>query len=151
MTYYMSMHVKSTLGSNLRAQHVLTDVRARSLSAIACSTSAPVEAREVEPRRLVLHEISQDLTDHRGELEAVARARTRDQHVFPLRMMVDQEMPVRHVGVQAHRRASVAAIGRRHEAAERGADVVDLRLCDVTAYRLCSRRLTAVMERHLDS
>ena len=56
---------------------------------LASALSPPAEQTEIEANRLVLHEVRNDLADHRRELEAVSRARAGDQHVRLPGMAVD--------------------------------------------------------------
>jgi hypothetical protein len=55
--------------------------------------STPSEQVKIEAGLPPFHEISDDFTDHRSELEAMPRARTDDQHFRPFGMPIDPEGP----------------------------------------------------------
>ena len=60
-----------------------------------------------------------------------------------------QEVLVQRIGVQAHDRGAVAAVGRRHEAPGRGTHLLHFRVRDFTAHILRGGRVAGMMEGEL--
>src|SRR5256885_7787296 len=97
------------------------------------------------------HEVREDLADHARELEAVARARGRDDHVRMIGEAVDDEVRVRRVRVHTHLGLAPSAVGEWHPPAKPRAYALLVAWGRVSIDGVGIRRVAEVKPRDLDS
>src|SRR5438309_9833514 len=97
------------------------------------------------------HEVREDLADHARELEAVARARGRDDDVRMIGQAVDDEVRVRRVRVHTHLRLAPRAVGEWHPSAKPRAHALLVAWGRVSIDGIGIRRIAEMQARDLDS